>query len=154
MKSSHDCKPEASMTEPEALYDADILLWSEQQAELLRHRSANALDWDNLAEEIQDVGLSQLHAVMSHLVQALRHDLKAEAWPLVRDVDHWRAEARAQRVDARRHFTRSMMQRIDLDKLYRDARRGLPDRLDGVAPLPLPTTCPVTLEEMLSEDAD
>jgi hypothetical protein len=48
------------------LYDADILPWSEQQAELLRQRSANALDWDNLAEEIKDVGLSQLHAVMSH----------------------------------------------------------------------------------------
>ena len=34
------------------LYDTDILLWSEQQAELLRRRAANALDWDNLAEEI------------------------------------------------------------------------------------------------------
>jgi len=34
------------------LYDEDILTWSEQQAELLRRRSANALDWDNLAEEI------------------------------------------------------------------------------------------------------
>ena len=30
----------------------------------------------------------------SHIVQALLHDLKAEAWPLSRDVDHWRAEAR------------------------------------------------------------
>jgi hypothetical protein len=46
---------------PQALYDTDILLWSEQQAELLRQRSANSLDWDNLAEEIADVGLSQLH---------------------------------------------------------------------------------------------
>ena len=51
------------MAETEPLYDTDILLWSEQQAELLRRRAANALDWDNLAEEIGDVGLSQLRAV-------------------------------------------------------------------------------------------
>ena len=33
-------------------YDTDILLLSERQAELLRSRAVNALDWDNLAEEI------------------------------------------------------------------------------------------------------
>jgi hypothetical protein len=53
------------LTEP--LYDADILLWSEQQAEFLRRRAANALDWDNLVEEIEAVGRNELHAVMSHL---------------------------------------------------------------------------------------
>jgi hypothetical protein len=73
------------------LYDADILLWSEQQAELLRRRAANALDWDNPAEEIEAVGRNELHAVMSHLRLALLHDLKAEAWPNSRDVEHWRA---------------------------------------------------------------
>jgi hypothetical protein len=140
------------LTEP--LYDADILLWSEQQAELLRQRSANALDWDNLAEEIKDVGLSQLHAVMSHLRLALLHDLKAEAWPLSRDVDHWRAEARGHRGDARQHFTPSMTQRLDVEKLYREARRRMPETIDGTHPLPVPDTCPVTLAELLSEDAE
>ena len=42
------------------LYDEDIVTWSEQQAELLRRRSANALDWDHLAEEIEDVGRSHI----------------------------------------------------------------------------------------------
>jgi len=40
------------------------------------------------------VGRSQLRAVESHLVQALLHDLKAEAMPQSRDVPYWRAEAR------------------------------------------------------------
>jgi hypothetical protein len=142
------------MAETEPLYDADILLWSEQQAELLRRRAANALDWDNLAEEIGDVGLSQLRAVESHLILALLHDLKAEAWPLARDVEHWRAEARGHRDDARRHFSPSMAQRIDTAKLYRQALRRMPETLDGIHPLPMPATCPVTLAEMLSEGAD
>jgi Domain of unknown function DUF29 len=133
------------------LYDTDILLWSEQQAERLRRRAANELDWENLAEEIGDVGLSQLRAVMSHLRRALLHDLKAEAWPLSREEPHWRAEARLHRDEARDHYSPSMAQRIDMAKLYRQARRAMPDTIDGTLPLPVPATCPVTLEEMISD---
>ena len=138
----------------ESLYDADILVWSEQQAEALRRRAANEIDWENVAEEIETVGRNELRAVTSHLLMALLHDLKAEAWPLSRDVDHWRAEARIQRGQARDAYTPSMAQRIDIAKLYRDACRGLPATMDGVPPLPVPQTCPVTLAELLSEDAD
>jgi Domain of unknown function DUF29 len=132
-------------------YDTDILQWSEQQAELLRRRASNALDWDNLAEEIEDVGRSQLRAVESHLVQALLHDLKVEAWPLSRDVPHWRAEARGQRDDARSAFTPSMRQRLDVAALYHRALRRLPDVIDDVPPLPVPPACPMTLDELLAE---
>jgi hypothetical protein len=133
------------------LYNDDTLTWSEQQAELLRRRSANALDWANLAEEIEDVGRSQLRAVESHLVQALLHGLKAEAWPLSRDVPHWRAEARGQRDDARGAFTPLMPQRIDVSALYQRALRRMPDMIDGPPPLSMPQTCPVTLDELLAE---
>lgn len=136
------------------LYDADILLWSEQQAELLRRRTANQLDWDNIAEEIEAVGRSELRALHSHLIQALLHDLKAEAWPLSRDVDHWRAEARAHRQEARECFAASMAQRTDMTRLYRQAKQRMPDTMDGNRPLPVPETCPVTLAEMLNEDAE
>ena len=136
------------------LYDTDILLWSEQQAALLRRRSVNALDWDNLVEEVEAVGRSELHAVESHLILALLHDLKAEAWPLSRDVEHWRAEARGHRDDARRHYTPSMARRIDIEKLYRQARHRMPATLDGTLPLPVPVSCPVSLAEMLSEDTE
>jgi hypothetical protein len=67
------------------LYDNDILLWSEHQADLLRRRAAGELvneaelDWPNIAEEIESVGSEQPHAVESLLVQALLHDLKAKA---------------------------------------------------------------------------
>ena len=139
------------------LYEDDILLWSEQQAELLHRRAAgelineDALDWSNLAEEIADVGRSEWRAVESHLVQALLHDLKAEAWPMSRDAPHWRAEARGHRDEARRAFSPSMAQRIDVAKLYREALRRMPESLDGQSPLPVPQACPVTLAELLAE---
>ena len=75
------------------LYGDDILLWSEQQAELLRRRATGELvndaelDWPNIAED-------------------------------------------------------------------REALRRLPEVVNGVAPLPVPQVCPVTLEELLSEPGD
>lgn len=140
------------------LYETDILLWSEQQAELLRRHAAGerindaAIDWPNIAEEIEDVGRSERNSVESHLVQALLHDLKAEAWPLSLAVPHWRAEARGHRDDARRRFSPAMAQRIDVTKLYREALHRMPETMDGVPPLPVPEACPVTLGEMLSDD--
>jgi hypothetical protein len=63
-------------------YDTDILIWSERQGELLRRRAAGELvneaelDWPNIAEEIEDVGRSQLHAVESLLAT-----VAGAAWP-------------------------------------------------------------------------
>jgi hypothetical protein len=140
------------------LYETDILLWSERQAELLRRHAAGervndaAIDWSNIVEEIEDVGRSERNSVESHLVQALLHDLKAEAWPLSLAVPHWRAEARGHRDDARRRFTPAMAQRIDVAKLYREALHRMPESMDGNPPLPVPDACPVTLDELLSDD--
>jgi hypothetical protein len=136
------------------LYDADVLEWSEHQARLLRQHAAGepgneAPDWINIIEEVESVGRSQLTAVQSLLVQALLHDLKAEAWPLSRDVPHWRAEARGFRRDVARSFTPSMRQRIDVLDLYADALHRMPESMDGLPPLPVPDACPVTLDELL-----
>src|SRR5262249_51179290 len=138
------------------LYEGDILLWSEQQAELLRRRAANELDWNNLAAEIEDWGKSQLRGVASHLVQALLHDLMAEGWPQSPEVPHWRAEARGQRDEARATYAPSMKERpeLDLTTLYRRALRRMPETIDRVAPLPVPQVCPVTLEQLLAEPED
>ncbi len=139
------------------LYDTDIMEWSEQQARLLRDHAArrpsnDELDWVNIIDEVLSVGRSQLSAVKSLLRQALLHDLKCEAWPLSREVPHWRSEALGFRSDAAEAFTPSMRQLIDVDAIYRRALRQMPESHDGQAPLPVPTTCPLTLDELLSDE--
>jgi len=136
-------------------YDIDILAWSERQADLLRRVGAGEavntlVDWENVAEEVDSVGRSQLAQVKSLLVQALAHMLKAEAWPLSGEVPHWQAEARGFRGDAADIFTPSMRQRIEMAELYVRALRRMPDRIDGQEQLPVPDVCPVTLDELLS----
>ncbi|MEA2744008.1 MAG: hypothetical protein QOG25_2379 [Acetobacteraceae bacterium] len=138
------------------LYEDDIVLWSERQAELLRRVAAGepvneAPDWPNIVEEIESVGREQRHAVESLLLQALIHALKAARWPLAGAVPHWQAEARVFRAQARRRFAPSMRQTIDLAGIFADALRGLPETIDGLAPLPIQTEMP-TLDELLSDD--
>ncbi len=138
-------------------YDADVLLWSERQADLLRRLAAgervnDQVDWENVIEEVESVGSEQLHAVQSLLRQALIHMLKGDAWPVSRDAPTWRADAITFRADAADRFVPSMRQRIDLARIYRQAVRALPDMMDYQPPRPVPETCPVTLDELLAED--
>jgi uncharacterized protein DUF29 len=139
------------------LYDADVFEWSKHQAELLRRHAAGEKlndrpDWDNIIEEIESVGRSEVRAIESWLFQAFVHDLKAEAWPLSREVPHWRAEARGFRAQARRNYRPSMRQHIDVPGLYRDALGAIPESVDEQPPLPLPEACPASLEELLAEE--
>jgi hypothetical protein len=138
-------------------YDTDILEWSEQQANLLRRMAGGEvvnsaeLDWPNVAEEIENVGRSELRACEALLRQSLLHALKAEAWPTSPAAPCWRAEAIRFRQEAADAFSPSMRQRIDLAKLYRQAARQLPVTIDGQPPLPVPPECPVSLDDLLSE---
>ena len=139
-------------------YETDVLLWSEHQGALLRRLAAGEtvndaeLDWTNIAEEIESVGRGELAAVRTQLTQALTHMLKAEAWPLSRDAAQWRSEALGARFNATDAYAPSMRQRIDMEKLYSRALQRMPETIDGLAPLPVPDVCPVTLDELLSED--
>jgi hypothetical protein len=60
------------------LYDADILEWSERQADLLRRVAAGeqlhdaAPDWPNIIEEVESVGRDQLHAVRGRVASCKR----------------------------------------------------------------------------------
>jgi hypothetical protein len=138
------------------LYDNDILTWSERQAALLRRVAAGEApnetpDWENIVEEIESVGRSELHRTESLLIQALRHRLKIMAWPNSPEVPHWNEEAIVFQMDAARAYQPSMKQRLDLVWIYRRARHRFPTQMDGQPPLPLPEICPVTLDELLSE---
>jgi hypothetical protein len=55
------------------------------------------------------------------------------------------------RRQARDSFAPSMRQKIDAANLYADTLAAMPETMDGQPPLPVPETCPVTLDELLGE---
>ena len=141
---------------PDGLYERDALAWAEQQASLLRRLAAgervnDAVDWPNVIEEVQDVGLSELRACRSLLRQALLHLLKLHAWPGSSAAAHWRDEVGAFLDDAAQRFTPSMRQRIELEELYAKALRRARETADATGePRPLPDACPFRLDDLLA----
>jgi hypothetical protein len=143
---------------PDGLYEHDILDWADRQAALLRRlargeRVNDAIDWPHVIEEVQDVGLSELHACQSLLQQSLLHLLKLHLEPDAAAVPHWRGEVVGFLSGVERRFAPSMRQRIDLAGLWTAAQRQLAAER-GSRPARLPDACPFTLDELLAPDAD
>ncbi|MET0114875.1 MAG: DUF29 domain-containing protein, partial [Limnospira maxima] len=63
------------------LYDKDYLQWLEMTIAQLRSRHYNDVDWDNLIEEIEDIGRRERHSLENNLVVVLLHLLKWEFQP-------------------------------------------------------------------------
>ena len=71
-------------------YDKDVLLWSQEQARLLRARRFDELDIEHLADEIEDVGKSEKRELASRMAVLLAHLLK---WSRQQEnrTNSWRA---------------------------------------------------------------
>ncbi len=148
-------KPPYDPPMPNDLYDRDVLAWSQHQADLLRRLArgerVNDLDWEHVAEEIEDVGLSELHAVESYLELIIVHLLKIQAWPGSDAVNHWQAEIVSFQSNAVRRFAPSMRQRISLADLYAPAVKHVTRLTGGQGAGLWPTECPFTLDQLLYE---
>lgn len=142
---------------PDGLYERDILVWSDQQAGLLRRLAAGervnaSIDWDNVIEELESVGRAQLQACESLLVQAMVHLLKQRAFPDASSLHHWRGETVGFLAAARRAFVPSMRQRIGMADLYATALAQVRDGArEGEAMELLPDACPFDLAELVGE---
>jgi hypothetical protein len=73
------------MPDTKTLYDKDFLAWSKVQAEALRAEartgSNQKLDWANLAEEIESLGVSQKRELRSSVQRIIRYLPKLEYSP-------------------------------------------------------------------------
>ena len=91
-------------------YGTDVLAWSVKQAGLLRRRAAgelvndSALDWPNIAEEIESVGQSERYRIRSHIGTVIEHLIKLQASPAIDPRNGWKTTAR----NARRSIERSL----------------------------------------------
>lgn len=145
-----------------AAYDDDFYTWTQEQARLLRELPRatalpNSLDLAHIAEEIEDMGKSELNTVLSCLLQMFVHLIKLKAngfeAPPARG---WVTEILAFHRNARRGFTPGMRQLIDLDGLWREAVADASHELslyDEAVP-PLPPSCPFELDDLVARTID
>ncbi len=146
----------------ETLYRRDFVEWTTAQAEALHRQSAarpnddHGIDYENLIEEILDMGRSVRRRYRSLLTRLVAQLLKLEHSPADQHRRHWMGEAAAFRVDAKREAddAPSIRTGLDLAGLYADARRIAADGMavDGLDVRDLPTVCPYDLDTQILAD--
>jgi hypothetical protein len=144
-------------------YDEDIYAWSQEQAAALRRLAQtrrdmpNVLDLEHVADEIEDVGKSELRAVESALELLLRHLVKLASAPDAPPTRHWRKEVLIQHRAVRGDLKNSMMQLMSLDEIWDVAKARADAALDNhgdALVAELPERCPFSLDELLAEPFD
>ena len=132
-----------------ALYDDDFYAWTQEQAELLRQGSAasNRLDFDLIAEEIEDLGKSELHTVQSLCEHIIEHLLN---WSIrvSRAGRHWRREIASGACSSEKADAQHLA-KLDLSTGIgrQSASAVFGGRFPGLGTVP--AECPYSLEQIL-----
>ncbi len=109
-----------------ALHEADFYSWAVENARILREQRPSGIDWESIAEELEDLGISQKKALESRLRVLLAHLLKWIYEPSRRNKS-WRLSIENARDEVREILEENpgLHEKIPslLGSAYRKARR-------------------------------
>jgi hypothetical protein len=142
---------------PAELYEADFYVWALAQADLLRARRFEALDLENLIEEVEGLADTRLAAVLSNAAEVIEHLLKLQHSPATDPRNSWRASVREHRrrlwIESTPRLTQILADR--LPELYArardDAAAGMRDHGEHAAADALPAACPYSLDQITGD---
>ncbi|BAG02036.1 conserved hypothetical protein [Microcystis aeruginosa PCC 9809] len=134
------------------LYEIDDSLWLEETIELLKAKNFEALDLENLIEELEDLGNEKKFRVAGFLQQIIRHCLLLQFWTSEREYNqaHWRSEIINFKDELNTYLTTNLRNYLEhnLATIYEKALRYLRQKTDNK--VNFPDTCPYSLEELLA----
>src|SRR5574337_184190 len=149
-------KPRSGPAAPAASYDEDVILWSREQAWLLRARRLAELDIERLASAIESMGKSEQRELARRMAALTVHLL---AW---RGRSEMRTDGgRAMIADARKRIALALKETPSLiaamgdpdwrEGVWLDARAHARSQI-GLNDDALPDACPWTIEEAIDAD--
>jgi len=128
------------------LYETDFFQWIQEQAKALREHNQNALDWDNLKEEIEDLGNEKLNAVNSFLKRLIEHRLKLDYSQEIYPRNHWIKEINNFQDELEDRITQTLLNKVDVEKQYERAKRLVLSEYK----LELPEKRPYTFDDLMT----
>jgi hypothetical protein len=142
------------VSELKQLYEQDYYLWLEKTIELLKTGKLNQLDWENLIEEIENLGRSEKRAVVSFLKQLIKHLLLYHYWQTERQWSSqgWLEEISNFRFELSQYFDSKTLKNYaeqELNIIYTRARKEAILK-SNIAHIPI--ICPYSLEQILNDD--
>jgi hypothetical protein len=136
------------------LYEIDDSLWLEKTISLLKMKRFDAIDLDNLIEELEDLGNEKKFRVAGFLQQIIRHALLLQFWRVERDYNqgHWESELANFQDQLDTYLTANLRKYLEqeFDTIYQKALRYVRKKTKNQ--VNFPDTCPYTLEELLNPD--
>jgi ABC-type phosphate transport system auxiliary subunit len=134
------------------LYNRDFNEWAKQTAIAIKNRDIEAMDWENLLEEIEDMSKSEKRSLESYLERLIEHILKLQYWDEQKEQNtrHWQAEVvnfrnRIKRLLKRSPSLKNHMAEV-YTEIYQDAVASRKREFD------IPENNNMNLEEILKED--
>jgi hypothetical protein len=132
-------------------YGEDFYAWSREQAERIRASRPRAIDWENVAEEIEGLGRSDRRRIASDLKVILEHLIKWRYQPEKRKAG-WRSTIREHRDRIERIIADSpSLARVPQDTLEAEYRKARAAAIEDTR-LPearVPEICPFGIEDVL-----
>ena len=131
-------------------YERDVYAWSQEQARLIRDGRWEAIDRENVAEEIESVGRTEFNQLVSALRVLMLHMLKWDHQP-ERRTRSWVLSIRVQRndLDDALADNPSLKPRIAeaMTRAYRSARVEAAKET-GLDEDMFPAKCPYSFEDI------
>lgn len=143
-----------TLTNLKQLYEIDDFQWLEETIKLLKNQQFKEIDWENLIEELEDLGKEKKNAVVSLLEQVIRHLLLLEYWRSEREYNqvHWQEEIYNFRIQLKRRLTTNLRNYLEseLNSIYQDALGFV--QIKTQKTVNFPPECPYSLDQLLDID--
>lgn len=139
---------------PPKLYEADYLQWIQTNLQDLRNKDYERVDWENLLEEIEDMGRSERRALESNLIIVLLHLLKWQYQPEKRSVS-WESSIIEHRRRLKKALKESPSLKPYLTNILGESYSESIKQAKAETKLPLdafPKECPYELELILDDE--
>ncbi|MBB4104389.1 DUF29 family protein [Allorhizobium borbori] len=122
-----------------SLYDTDFVLWTRQQADLLRSMpDSTDIDIEHLTDEIEGLGRSAVAELSNAIIRVLRGLVRRSIDPGSITIE----EILSAQSDVVIRSDAGVWRHVDLDMVWRLAKRHVD----------LPEACPWSIEELTAED--
>ena len=142
------------------LYECDYYTWALEQGRALLERRVEALDWENLADEVRDLAASLARSLKSQLARLLTHLLK---WQFEAErrrhsessAKSWRISIGNARDEVLDLLEENPGLKPQVPELFAKAYRRAVNRTQRETGLDKPTfpaSCPWTFEQVMDEE--